>query len=66
MILNGKVAIVTGAGRRLGRAAALAMARAGEGLVIVSRTARELEETASIWMACEKQWRLRGIWTGRK
>jgi NAD(P)-dependent dehydrogenase (short-subunit alcohol dehydrogenase family) len=48
MELKGKVAIVTGAGRGLGRAAAIAMARAGANLVIVSRTPRELEETAAL------------------
>jgi len=48
MSLKGKVAIITGAGRGLGRAAALTMARAGADTVIVSRTPRELEETASL------------------
>jgi NAD(P)-dependent dehydrogenase (short-subunit alcohol dehydrogenase family) len=47
MELNGKVAIITGAGRGLGKAAAVAMSKAGADLVIVSRTARELEETAA-------------------
>jgi NAD(P)-dependent dehydrogenase (short-subunit alcohol dehydrogenase family) len=50
MNIEGKVAIVTGAGRGLGRAAAIAMARAGADLVIVSRTGREVEETASLIM----------------
>jgi NAD(P)-dependent dehydrogenase (short-subunit alcohol dehydrogenase family)/uncharacterized protein (DUF1499 family) len=45
--LSCKVAIVTGAGRGLGRATAVAMAREGANLVIVSRTSRELEETAA-------------------
>lgn len=48
MKLGSKVAIVTGAGRGLGRAAAIAMAQEGAGLVIVSRTPRELEETAAM------------------
>lgn len=48
MKLKGKVAIVTGAGRGLGRAAAVAMAQAGADLVIVSRTPRDLEETANM------------------
>jgi len=46
MKLNGKVAIVTGAGRGLGRASAIAMAREGASLVILSRTPSELRETA--------------------
>lgn len=48
MKLKGKVAIVTGAGRGLGRAAAVAMAQEGADLVIISRTPRDLEETAAI------------------
>jgi NAD(P)-dependent dehydrogenase (short-subunit alcohol dehydrogenase family) len=48
MTLSSKVAIVTGAGRGLGRAAAVAMAQEGASLVIVSRTPRELEETAAM------------------
>jgi len=46
MKLKGKVAIVTGAGRGLGRASALALAAEGADLVIASRTPHELEETA--------------------
>jgi NAD(P)-dependent dehydrogenase (short-subunit alcohol dehydrogenase family) len=44
--LDGKTALVTGAGRGIGRAAASALARAGAGLVLVSRTKSELEEAA--------------------
>lgn len=51
MQLKGKTAIVTGAGRGLGRASAIALAKAGADLVIVSRTPHELEETASMIMA---------------
>jgi len=47
MSLKGQRAIVTGAGRGLGRASALALARSGVSLLIVSRTAREVEETAA-------------------
>ncbi len=44
--LDGKTALVTGAGRGIGRAVALALAAAGAELVLVSRTARELAEVA--------------------
>ena len=44
--LDGRVALVTGAGRGLGRGAALALAEAGAELVLMSRTAVELEEVA--------------------
>jgi len=46
MRLKGKVAIVTGAGRGLGRASSLEMAKEGASLVILSRTPSELKETA--------------------
>jgi NAD(P)-dependent dehydrogenase (short-subunit alcohol dehydrogenase family) len=44
--LDGKRALVTGAGRGIGRAAAAALAEAGAHVVLVSRTAAELEEVA--------------------
>jgi NAD(P)-dependent dehydrogenase (short-subunit alcohol dehydrogenase family) len=44
--LDGKVALVTGAGRGIGRAVALALAAAGAELVLVSRTTEQLEEVA--------------------
>lgn len=46
--LEGKVAFVTGAGRGLGRAGALALARAGAEAVLVSRTRSQLDETAAL------------------
>lgn len=46
MQLKGKVAIVTGAGRGLGRASSLEMAKKGASLVVLSRTSSELRETA--------------------
>jgi len=46
MRLEGKVAIVTGSGRGLGRAMAIALADAGADLVVTARTPSEIEETA--------------------
>jgi NAD(P)-dependent dehydrogenase (short-subunit alcohol dehydrogenase family) len=44
--LEGKTAIVTGAGRGIGRALAIGLAEAGADVAIVSRTAEDLERTA--------------------
>jgi NAD(P)-dependent dehydrogenase (short-subunit alcohol dehydrogenase family) len=44
--LDGKTALVTGAGRGIGRATALALAAAGAELILVSRTPSQLEEVA--------------------
>ncbi len=44
--LEGKVAMVTGAGRGLGRTMALALAQAGAAVVAVARTEREIQATA--------------------
>ncbi len=46
MDLNGKVAIVTGAGRGIGRATALALARRGLVVTLVARTQSEIEAVA--------------------
>lgn len=44
--LAGKVAVVTGGSKGIGRSIALAMAREGADLVLVSRSERKLQETA--------------------
>jgi NAD(P)-dependent dehydrogenase (short-subunit alcohol dehydrogenase family) len=44
--LEGKVALVTGAGRGLGPTMALSLAQAGAGVVAVARTEREIQQTA--------------------
>ena len=46
MKLEGKVAIVTGAGRGIGKATALALARQGADVVLAARTAAEIEALA--------------------
>ncbi|MCJ7605516.1 MAG: SDR family oxidoreductase [Dehalococcoidales bacterium] len=48
MSLEGKVAIVTGAGRGLGRAIARGLAAAGADVTIAARTVEQIEETAGI------------------
>jgi NAD(P)-dependent dehydrogenase (short-subunit alcohol dehydrogenase family) len=44
--LDGKVAIVTGGGRGLGKTMAMALAEAGADMVIAARTESEIEQTA--------------------
>ena len=44
--LKNKTAVVTGAGKGLGRACAIALAEAGASLVIISRTKKDLDEVS--------------------
>ena len=46
--LAGRVAIVTGAGRGIGRGCAIELARAGAEVVLVSRTQSDLDEVAGV------------------
>ena len=46
--VEGKAAIVTGAGRGIGRAIALTLAEAGADVAIVARTTEQIEETARL------------------
>lgn len=46
MDLSGKVAVVTGASRGIGKATAVALARAGADVVLAARTRSQLEEAA--------------------
>lgn len=48
MRLEGKIAIVTGAGKGIGRDAALAIAAEGATVVAVARTLADLEETVRL------------------
>ena len=46
--LKNKTAVVSGAGKGLGRACAIALAEAGANLVIISRTKKDLNEVSKI------------------
>ena len=44
--LKNKIALVSGAGKGLGRACAIALAEAGTNLIIISRTKKDLDEVS--------------------
>ena len=53
--LNNKTALVTGAGKGLGRACAIALAEAGANLIIISRTKKDLIEVAKVVKKLKKK-----------
>ena len=59
--LNGRVAIVTGAGRGLGRSMALALAQAGADLALMSRTEAELNKVSEEIRVLDKERRVLSI-----
>ena len=46
--LKNKTAVVTGAGKGIGRACAIALAEAGSNLVVISRTKKDLDEVSKV------------------
>ena len=45
--LKNKTALVTGAGKGIGRACAIALAEAGSNLILISRTKKDLDEVSN-------------------
>ena len=46
--LKNKIALVTGAGKGIGKACAIALAEAGADLIIISRTQKDLDSVSKI------------------
>ena len=46
--LKNKTAVVTGAGKGIGRACAIALAEAGANLIIISRTKKDLDQVSKV------------------
>ena len=46
--LKNKVALVTGAGKGIGKACAIALAEAGANLIIISRTQKDLDKVSNV------------------
>ena len=46
--LKNKVALVTGAGKGIGKACAIALAEAGANLIIISRTQKDLDKVSKV------------------
>ena len=46
--LKNKYALITGAGKGLGRACAIALAEAGANLIILSRTEKDLKQVSQL------------------
>ena len=46
--LKNKIALVTGAGKGLGKACAIALAEAGANVIIISRTKKDLDAVSKV------------------
>ena len=76
MTLNNQVALVTGAGQGIGKAAALALAEAGAQVVVADIDAQKAEETAEAITRCNAApppfrpmsatWATSTAWCGRR